>query len=174
MKRFRDGYDLRRSRTCPRCALSRAGRSLGTTPWPGGYGRGADRRGRRFIRHGVLNRARGSRFRSCVAAVITNRGACPRARCYVGAGHTPRLLPWSGLRSPIYIHRYRRWVGAVSHGSIPLSCQRRCTLRQPKRAWRVGPWVHRWTRTSCIRHVDLDFAESLAAHMLELFPFCRT
>jgi len=109
-----------------------------------------------------------------VQAVITNRGriATRKVLCAV-AGHTPRLLAMVGLRSPIYIQSATGdGVGARQPWLDPIvvSASLHVYVSQSARGELVmgaslDPYELHSTRST------LDFAESLAAHMLELFPF---
>jgi sarcosine oxidase subunit beta len=141
-----------------------------------GYGRGADRRGAQIHQNtevvAIELEDRGSG--PCVAAVITNRGriATRKVLCAV-AGHTPRLLAMVGLRSPIYIHPLQAMVSEPIKpwlDPIVVSASLHVYVSQSARGELVmgaslDPYELHSSRST------LDFAESLAAHMLELFPF---
>jgi sarcosine oxidase subunit beta len=141
-----------------------------------GYGRGADRRGAEIHQNtevvAIELEDRGSG--PCVAAVITNRGriATRKVLCAV-AGHTPRLLAMVGLRSPIYIHPLQAMVSEPIKpwlDPIVVSASLHVYVSQSARGELVmgaslDPYELHSARST------LDFAESLAAHMLELFPF---
>ena len=109
-----------------------------------------------------------------VAGVITNRGriATRKVLCAV-AGLTPRLLAMVGLRSPIYIHPLQAMVSEPIKpwlDPIVVSASLHVYVSQSARGELVmgaslDPYELHSTRST------LDFAESLAAHMLELFPF---
>jgi sarcosine oxidase subunit beta len=141
-----------------------------------GYGRGADRRGAEIHQNtevvAIELEDRGSG--PCVAGVITNRGriATRKVLCAV-AGHTPRLLAMVGLRSPIYIHPLQAMVSEPIKAwldPIVVSASLHVYVSQSARGELVmgaslDPYELHSARST------LDFAESLAAHMLELFPF---
>jgi len=141
-----------------------------------GYGRGADRRGAEIHQNtevfAIELEDRGSG--PCVAGVITNRGriATRKVLCAV-AGHTPRLLAMIGLSSPIYIHPLQAMVSEPVKpwlDPIIVSASLHVYVSQSARGELVmgaslDPYELHSTRST------LDFAEALAAHMLELFPF---
>ena len=142
-----------------------------------GYGRGADRRGAEIHQNtevlGIELEDTGSGPR--VTGVRTNRGriATRKVLCAV-AGSTPRLLQMVGaaLADLRYI-RCRPWCPSrSSRGSTRSSSRHRCTCMSARA--RVASWS--WARRSIPYELHstrstLDFAEGLAAHMLELFPF---
>ena len=139
-----------------------------------GYGRGADRRGVEIHQQtevlGIETDASGSR----VAGVLTNRGhiATRKVLCAV-AGSTPRLLSMVGLESPISIHPLQAMVSEPVKpwlDPIIVSGSLHVYVSQTARGELVmgaslDPYELHSTRST------LDFAESLAAHMLDLFPF---
>ena len=139
-----------------------------------GYGRGADRRGVEIHQQtevlGIETDAGGSR----VTGVLTNRGriATRKVLCAV-AGSTPRLLSMVGLKSPIYIHPLQAMVSEPIKpwlDPIIVSGSLHVYVSQTARGELVmgaslDPYELHSTRST------LDFAESLAAHMLDLFPF---
>jgi sarcosine oxidase subunit beta len=141
-----------------------------------GYGRAADRRGVE-IHQGTqvlaieVERA-GSQPQ--VTGVLTNRGRIHTRKvlCAV-AGSTPRLLAMLGLTSPIYIHPLQAMVSEPVKpwlDPIIVSGSLHVYISQSARGELVmgaslDPYELHSTRST------LDFAESLAAHMLELFPF---
>ena len=141
-----------------------------------GYGRGADRRGVEIHQNTeVLDievQERGSGPR--VTGVVTNRGriAARKVLCAV-AGSTPRLLDMVGLRSPIYVHPLQAMVSEPLKpwlDPIVVSGSLHVYVSQSARGELVmgaslDPYELHSTRST------LDFTESLAAHMLELFPF---
>jgi len=141
-----------------------------------GYGRGADRRGAEIHQNtevvAIELEDRGSG--PCVAAVITNRGriVTRKVLCAV-AGHTPRLLAMVGLRSPIYIHPLQAMVSEPIKpwlDPIVVSASLHVYVSQSARGELVmgaslDPYELHSARST------LDFTETLAAHMLELFPF---
>ena len=139
-----------------------------------GYGRGADRRGVEIHQQtevlGIETDADGSR----VSGVLTNRGriATRKVLCAV-AGSTPRVLSMVGLRSPIYIHPLQAMVSEPIKpwlDPIIVSGSLHVYVSQTARGELVmgaslDPYELHSTRST------LDFTESLAAHMLDLFPF---
>jgi sarcosine oxidase subunit beta len=141
-----------------------------------GYGRGADRRGAQIHQDtevlGIELEDRGSG--PCVAGVITNRGriATRKVLCAV-AGHTPRLLAMAGLRSPIYIHPLQAMVSEPVKpwlDPIIVSASLHVYVSQSARGELVMGASLDPYELHCARST-LEFAESLAVHMLELFPF---
>src|SRR5579862_4228838 len=141
-----------------------------------GYGRGADRRGVEIHQNtqvmSIELEDRGSG--PSVTGVITNRGriATRKVLCAV-AGYTPRLLAMVGLRSPIYIHPLQAMVSEPLKpwlDPIIVSASLHVYVSQSARGELVmgaslDPYEMHSTRST------LDFVESLAAHMVELFPF---
>jgi sarcosine oxidase subunit beta len=141
-----------------------------------GYGRGADRRGTEIHQNtevlSIELEDRGSG--PCVAGVITNRGriATRKVLCAV-AGFTPRVLNMVGLRSPIYVHPLQAMVSEPLKpwlDPIIVSASLHVYVSQSARGELVmgaslDPYELHSTRST------LDFAETLAAHMLDLFPF---
>ena len=141
-----------------------------------GYARGADRRGveihpnTEVIGIELEDRASGPQ----VVGVVTNRGriATRKVLCAV-AGRTPSVLAMVGLRSPIYIHPLQAMVSEPLKpwlDPIIVSGSLHVYVSQSARGELVmgaslDPYELHSTRAT------LDFAESLAAHMLELFPF---
>jgi len=145
-----------------------------TVAW--GYGRGADRRGVEIHQDtrvlGIELEDRGSG--RAVVGVRTNRGhiATRKLLCAV-AGSTPGVLAMVGLRSPIYIHPLQAMVSEPLKpwlDPIIVSGSLHVYVSQSARGELVmgaslDPYELHSTRST------LDFAESLSAHMLELFPF---
>jgi sarcosine oxidase, subunit beta len=141
-----------------------------------GYGRGADRRGVEIHQNtevfAIELEDKGSG--PTVAGVITNRGriATRKVLCAV-AGATPRVLNMVGLRSPIYIHPLQAMVSEPIKpwlDPIVVSASLHAYVSQSARGELVmgaslDPYELHSTRST------LDFAETLAAHMLDLFPF---
>ncbi len=141
-----------------------------------GYGRGADRRGVEIHQNtevvGIDVEDRGSG--PVVTGVRTNRGriATRKVLCAV-AGSTPRVLAMVGLRSPIYIHPLQAMVSEPVKpwlDPIIVSGSLHVYVSQTARGELVmgaslDPYELHSTRST------LDFAESLAAHIVELFPF---
>lgn len=137
-----------------------------------GYGRGADRRGVEIHQQtevlGVEVKA------GRVTGVQTSKGeiATERVLCAV-AGFTPRLLQMVGLRSPLYIHPLQAMVSEPMKpwlDPIIVSGSLHVYVSQTARGELVmgaslDPYELHTTRST------LDFAEGLATHMLELFPF---
>jgi sarcosine oxidase subunit beta len=141
-----------------------------------GYGRGADRRGAQIHQNtevvGIELEDTGSGPRVC--GVRTNRGriATRKVLCAV-AGYTPRLLDMVALRSPITVHPLQAMVSEPVKpwlDPIIVSASLHVYVSQSARGELVmgaslDPYELHSTRAT------LDFTESLAAHMLELFPF---
>lgn len=141
-----------------------------------GYGRGADRRGAQIHQQtevlGIETEDLGSG--PAVTGVLTNRGriATRKVLCAV-AGWTPRVLAMIGLRSPICIYPLQAMVTEPLKpwlDPIIVSASLHVYVSQSARGELVmgaalDPYELHSTRST------LDFAESLAAHMLELFPF---
>jgi sarcosine oxidase, subunit beta len=137
-----------------------------------GYGRGADRRGVEIHQQTeVLGiDVKGGR----VTGVRTSRGdiATRKVLCAV-AGSTPRLLDLVGIRSPITIHPLQAMVTEPMKpwlDPIIVSGSLHVYVSQSARGELVmgaslDPYELHSTRST------LDFAEGLAAHMLDLFPF---
>lgn len=141
-----------------------------------GYGRGADLRGveihqgTQVLSIEVERRDSGPR----IAGVVTNRGriSTRKVLCAV-AGSTPGLLAMVGLRSPIYIHPLQAMVSEPVKpwlDPIIVSGSLHVYISQSARGELVmgaslDPYELHAARST------LDFAESLSAHMLELFPF---
>jgi sarcosine oxidase subunit beta len=109
-----------------------------------------------------------------VTGVITPRGriATRKVLCAV-AGATPRVLNMVGLRSPIYIHPLQAMVSEPIKpwlDPIVVSASLHVYVSQSARGELVmgaslDPYELHSTRST------LDFAEVLAAHMLDMFPF---
>jgi sarcosine oxidase, subunit beta len=141
-----------------------------------GYGRGADRRGVEIHQNTELFAIELEDTGSgpTVAGVITNRGriATRKVLCAV-AGATPRVLNMVGLRSPIYIHPLQAMVSEPVKpwlDPIVVSASLHVYVSQSARGELVmgaslDPYELHSTRST------LDFAETLAAHMLDMFPF---
>jgi sarcosine oxidase, subunit beta len=141
-----------------------------------GYGRGADRRGVEIHQNtevvAVELEDKGSG--PAVTGLITNRGriATRKILCAV-AGATPRMLNMVGLRSPIYIHPLQAMVSEPVKpwlDPIVVSASLHVYVSQSARGELVmgaslDPYELHSTRST------LDFAETLAAHMLDMFPF---
>ncbi len=137
-----------------------------------GYGRGADLKGVEIHQQtevvGITVEA------GRVTGVETTRGniSTPRVLCAV-AGFTPRILEMVELRSPLYIHPLQAMVSEPMKpwlDPIIVSGSLHVYVSQTARGELVmgaslDPYELHSTRST------LDFAELLAAHMLELFPF---
>jgi sarcosine oxidase subunit beta len=141
-----------------------------------GYGRGADRRGVEIHQNtevqGIDVEDRGSG--PVVVGLRTSRGpiATRKILCAV-AGSTPRILDMVGLRSPLYIHPLQAMVSEPVKpwlDPIIVSGSLHIYISQTARGELVmgaslDPYELHSTRST------LDFAESLSAHLIELFPF---
>jgi sarcosine oxidase subunit beta len=137
-----------------------------------GYGRGADRRGVEIHQQtevlGIdLENGR-------VAAVRTSRGkiSTRKVLCAV-AGSTPRVLNMIGIRTPITIHPLQAMVTepmkpwldpVIVSGSLHVYVSQSARGELVMGA-SLDPYELHATRST------LDFAEGLAHHMLDLFPF---
>jgi sarcosine oxidase subunit beta len=136
-----------------------------------GYGRGADRRGVEIHQRTEVTgiEVEGGRVR----AVQTNRGRIETRKvlCAV-AGSTPRLLDMVGIRSPLYVHPLQAMVSEPVKpflDPIVVSGSLHVYISQSARGELVmgsslDPYELHSTRST------FDFAEGLAAHMLDLFP----
>src|ERR1700757_405363 len=141
-----------------------------------GYARGADRRGVEIHQNtealAIELEDRGSGPQG--AAVITTRGriATRKVLCAV-AGSTPRVLAMVGLRSPIYIHPLQAMVSEPLKpwlDPIVVSASLHVYVSQSARGELVmGASLDPYELHS--KRSTLDFAETLAAHMLDMFPF---
>lgn len=137
-----------------------------------GYGRGADTRGVEIHQQTEVLGIKVESGR--VTGVETTRGniSTPRVLCAV-AGFTPRILQMVGLRSPLYIHPLQAMVSEPMKpwlDPIIVSGSLHIYVSQTARGELVmgaslDPYELHSTRST------LDFAEGLAAHILELFPF---
>jgi len=137
-----------------------------------GYGRGADRRGVEIHQQTEVTGIDVHEGR--ITGVRTNRGrvATRKVLCAV-AGSTPRLLNMVGLRSPITIHPLQAMVTEPMKpwlDPIIVSGSLHVYVSQSARGELVmgaslDPYELHATRST------LDFAEGLAHHMLDLFPF---
>jgi sarcosine oxidase subunit beta len=136
-----------------------------------GYGRGADRRGVEIHQQTEVLSIQVESGK--VTGVETTRGsiATPRVLCAV-AGFTPRILRLVGLRSPLYIHPLQAMVSEPMKpwlDPIIVSGSLHVYVSQTARGELVmgaslDPYELHATRST------LEFAEGLAAHMLDLFP----
>ena len=141
-----------------------------------GYGRGADRRGVEIHQNtevlGIELEATASGSR--IKGVLTNKGsiATRKVLCAV-AGATPRVLKMVGLRSPIFVHPLQAMVSEPVKpwlDPIIVSGSLHVYISQSARGELVmgaslDPYELHATRST------LDFAETLSAHMLDIFPF---
>ena len=137
-----------------------------------GYGRGADRRGVEIHQKTTVTgiEVQGGR----VTGVHTSRGhiATGKVLCAV-AGSTPTLTAMIGLRTPIQVHPLQAMVSEPQKpwlDKIIVSGSLHVYVSQSARGELVmgaslDPYELHGTRST------LDFAEGLAAHMLDLFPF---
>jgi len=137
-----------------------------------GYGRGADQRGVEIHqRTEVLNiDVKNGR----VQGLETSRGyiSTPKILCAV-AGSTPRVTKMIGLRTPIIVHPLQAMVTEPIKpwlNTILVSGSLHVYVSQSDRGELVmgaslDPYEVQSTRST------LDFAEGLAAHMLDMFPF---
>lgn len=140
-----------------------------------GYGRGADRRGVEIHQNTEVTAidVRGGR----VVGVQTSRGrvSARKVLCAV-AGSTPRILEMVGIRSPITVHPLQAMVTEPMKpwlDPIIVSGSLHVYVSQTARGELVmgaslDPYELHSTRST------LDFAEGLASHMLDLFPFLST
>jgi len=141
-----------------------------------GYARGADRRGVEIHQNtevlGIEVEDRGSG--PAVTGVRTSRGRIATRKVLSAvAGSTPSVLAMVGLRSPIYIHPLQAMVSEPIKpwlDPIVVSGSLHVYISQTARGELVmgaslDPYELHSTRST------LDFAESLSAHIVELFPF---
>ena len=138
----------------------------------GGYARGADARGVEIHQNTEVLGI--DVHDGAVTGVRTSRGAIATRRvlCAV-AGSTPRLLKMIGLDSPISIHPLQAMVTEPLKpwlDPIIVSSSLHAYVSQSARGELVmgaslDPHELHSTRST------LDFAEGLAVHMLDLFPF---
>ncbi len=137
-----------------------------------GYARGADRRGVEIHQRTEVTGLEVRNGR--IAGVTTNRGAIATRKvlCAV-AGSTPSLTRMAGFRTPIYVHPLQAMVSEPMKpwlDPIIVSGSLHVYVSQSARGELVmgaslDPYELHSTRST------LDFAESLAIHMLDLFPF---
>ena len=137
-----------------------------------GYGRGADRRGVEIHQQTEVKGIELQEGR--VAGVRTSRGniSTRKVLCAV-AGSTPRVLQMVGLRSPITIHPLQAMVTepmkpwldpVIVSGSLHVYVSQSARGELVMGA-SLDPYELHATRST------LEFAEGLAHHMLDLFPF---
>jgi sarcosine oxidase, subunit beta len=137
-----------------------------------GYGRGADQRGVEIHQETevtgiVVNNGRVAGVRTTMGDISTSTVLC------AVAGYTPRVLAMIGLRSPIYVHPLQAMVSEPLKpwlDPIIVSGSLHVYVSQTARGELVmgstlDPYELHQTRST------LDFAETLSAHMLDLFPF---
>ncbi len=137
-----------------------------------GYARGADRRGVEIHQQTEVTGIHVTAGR--VVGVRTSRGyvGASRVLCAV-AGFTPRLLAMVGIKSPIYVHPLQAMVSEPLKpwlDPIIVSGSLHVYVSQTARGELVmgaslDPYEVQTARST------LDFAESLATHLLDLFPF---
>ncbi len=137
-----------------------------------GYGRGADQRGVEIHQRTAVTDidVKGGR----VVGVQTTRGpiATGKVLCAV-AGSTPRITQMVAIRTPIYIHPLQAMVSEPMKpwlDPIIVSGSLHVYVSQSARGELVmgaslDPYELHSTRST------LSFAEELAAHMLDMFPF---
>jgi len=137
-----------------------------------GYGRGADQRGVEIHQEtevvGILaQNGRVTGVRTTMGDISTSTVLC------AVAGYTPRVLAMLGMRSPIYVHPLQAMVSEPLKpwlDAIIVSGSLHVYVSQTARGELVmgstlDPYELHQTRST------LDFAETLSAHMLDLFPF---
>jgi sarcosine oxidase, subunit beta len=137
-----------------------------------GYARGADQRGVEIhqeteVTDILVKDGRINGVRTTMGDVSTRTVLC------AVAGHTPRLLAKVGLRTPIYVHPLQAMVSEPLKpwlDAIIVSGSLHVYVSQSARGELVmgstlDPYELHQTRST------LDFAETLSAHMLDLFPF---
>jgi sarcosine oxidase, subunit beta len=137
-----------------------------------GYGRGADQRGVELhqeteVLDVIVKNGRVTGVRTTMGEINTSTVLC------AVAGYTPRLLAMVGLRSPIYVHPLQAMVSEPLKpwlDPIIVSGSLHVYVSQTARGELVmgstlDPYELHQTRST------LDFAETLSAHMLDLFPF---
>jgi sarcosine oxidase subunit beta len=137
-----------------------------------GYGRGADMRGAEIHQRTEVTGI--DVVDGKVAGVRTNRGnIATRKVLSAVAGFTPRITHMVGLRTPLTIHPLQAMVTEPMKpwlDPIIVSGSLHVYVSQSARGELVmgaslDPYELHSTRST------FDFAESLSAHMLELFPF---
>ena len=137
-----------------------------------GYGRGADQRGVEIHQRTEVLGIDVQKGR--VLGLNTSRGyiSTPKILCAV-AGSTPRITKMVGIRTPIVIHPLQAMVTEPIKpwlDTILVSGSLHVYVSQSDRGELVmgaslDPYEVQSTRST------LDFAEGLAAHMLDMFPF---
>jgi sarcosine oxidase subunit beta len=137
-----------------------------------GYGRAADRRGVEIHQQTAVT---GIRVKNGEATgVETNRGLIETRKVLSAvAGYTPRITQMVGLRTPLVVHPLQACVTEPLKpwlDVIIVSASLHLYVSQSSRGELVmgaalDPYELHSTRST------LDFAEGLAGHLLELFPF---
>lgn len=137
-----------------------------------GYGRAADRRGVEIHQQTAVT---GIRVKSGqVVGIETNRGFIETRKVLSAvAGYTPRITQMVGIRTPLVVHPLQACVTEPLKpwlNAIIVSASLHLYVSQSSRGELVmgaalDPYELHATRST------LDFAEGLAGHLLELFPF---
>jgi sarcosine oxidase subunit beta len=137
-----------------------------------GYGRAADQRGVEIHQQTAVT---GIRVKSGeVVGVDTNRGCIETGKVLSAvAGYTPRITRMVGLSTPLVVHPLQACVTEPLKpwlNAIIVSASLHLYVSQSSRGELVmgaslDPYELHSTRST------LDFAEGLAGHLLELFPF---
>jgi sarcosine oxidase subunit beta len=137
-----------------------------------GYGRGADRRGIEIHQQTRVTGIKVNRGR--IQGVETNRGFIATSKVLSAvAGYTPRITRMVGIQTPIVVHPLQACVTEPLKpwlNCIVVSASLHLYVSQSSRGELVmgaslDPYELHSTRST------LDFAEGLAGHLLELFPF---
>jgi sarcosine oxidase, subunit beta len=137
-----------------------------------GYGRGADRRGIEIHQQTRVTGIKVNRGR--IQGVETNRGFIATSKVLTAvAGYTPRITRMIGIQTPIVVHPLQACVTEPLKpwlNCIVVSASLHLYVSQSSRGELVmgaslDPYELHSTRST------LDFAEGLAGHLLELFPF---
>ena len=137
-----------------------------------GYGRGANQRGAEIHQQTEVTGIELKDNKVCAVHTTRGRIATRKVLCAV-AGSTPRITDMVGLRTPIYIHPLQAMVSEPLKpwlDPIIVSGSLHVYVSQSARGELVmgaslDPYELHSTRST------LDFAEGLAAHMLDMFPF---
>jgi sarcosine oxidase, subunit beta len=136
-----------------------------------GYGRGAHLRGVEIHQQTEVQGIEIASGRVC--AVLTNRGRVEAGAVLSAvAGSTPSIMKWVGLQTPIYVHPLQALVSEPIKpwlDPIIVSGSLHVYVSQTARGELVigaslDPYELHATRST------FDFAETLCAHMLDLFP----
>lgn len=137
-----------------------------------GYGRGASQRGVEIHQGVEVTNIQVENHR--VVGVETNRGTIATTKVLSAvAGYTPRITQMVGLRTPLVIQPLQACVSEPLKpwlDAIVVSATLHLYVSQSSRGELVmgaslDPYEVHSTRST------LDFAEGLAGHLLELFPF---